>query len=140
MCSSDLTKEKPRKEKTDKEKEARKCPACGALWPGNSDTCTHCGHVKQRKSMVESVAGQMEELTSGQQLKFQFQDKQEWWSMCQYKVKYGGWSSGRAAHTYKERFGVWPRGVNDKEIKTPTMEFEKFVKAKLIRYLKGKGK
>lgn len=134
----DDTKEKARKEKTDKEKEARKCPSCGALWPGNSDTCTHCGHVRQRKNKVESVAGELEELTANQQMKFQFQDKQDWWSMCQYKVKYGGWSAGRAAHTYKDRFGVWPRGVSDKEIKAPTLEFEKFIKAKLIRYLKGK--
>ena len=135
----DDTKEKPRKERTDKEKEARKCPACGALWPGNSDTCAHCGHVRQRKNKVESVAGELEELTANQQLKFQFQDKQEWWAMCQYKIKVSGWSTGRAAHTYKDRFGVWPRNLNDKDIKTPSVEFEKFVKAKLIRYLKGKG-
>lgn len=134
----DDSKEKPRKEKTDKEKEAKKCPACGALWPGNSDTCTHCGYVRQRKNMVAQVAGEMEELTANQQLKFQFQDKQDWWSMCQYKIKYGGWSPGRAAHTYKEKFGVWPRGLNDQNIQAPTLEFEKFVKAKLIRYLKGK--
>lgn len=134
----DDSKEKPRKEKTDKEKEGKKCPACGALWPGNSDTCTHCGYVRQRKNMVEQVAGEMEELTANQQLKFQFQDKQDWWSMCQYKIKYGGWSPGRAAHTYKEKFGVWPRGLNDQNIQAPTLEFEKFVKAKLIRYLKGK--
>lgn len=134
----DDSKEKPRKEKTDKEKEARKCPACGALWPGNSDTCTHCGHVRQRKNKVESVAGEMEELTANQQMKFQFEDKQDWWAMCQYKIATSGWSTGRAAHTYKDRFGVWPRGLDDKKVKAPSVEFEKFVKAKLIRYLKGK--
>ena len=128
-------KEKAKKEKTKAEKEAAKCPACGALWPGNSDTCTHCGHVRQRKNKVTSVDGEMEELTAGGSR----EAKQEWWSMCQYKVRYGGWNPGRAAHTYKDKWGVWPRGLNDFEIKAPSLEFEKFVKAKLIRYLKGKG-
>ncbi len=128
--------EKPRKEKTDKEKEASKCPKCGALWPTGSDTCTNCGHVRQRKSKVEAVPGMMEELTG--QVKGNPLDKQEFWAMCQYKIKYGGWQPGRAAHTYKERFGVWPRGLADNVIRTPSYEFEKFVKARLIKYLKSK--
>lgn len=137
--SLDSSKDKKqRKEKTKKEKESSKCPKCSALWASGSDTCIQCGHVRQRANKVGSVPGEMEELTANQQLKFQFEDKQNWWAMCQYKVAVSGWSKGRAAHTYKERFGVFPRGLDDKQVKTPTVEFEKFVKAKLIRYLKGK--
>ena len=44
---------------------------------------------------------------------------------------------GRAAHTYKDKFGVWPKGLEDAP-KTPSVEFNKAVKAALIRYLKGK--
>lgn len=130
-------KEKPRKEKTKKEKEQSKCPKCGALWAGG-DTCAHCGYVRQRKSMVESVAGTLEELTGKVVTSASHTDKQMWWAMCQYKVKYNGWSPGRAAHTYKERFGVWPRGLSDTLTDVPNREFERFVKAKLIRYLKGR--
>jgi superfamily II DNA or RNA helicase len=129
-------KEKPRKEKTEKEKEASKCPKCGALWPVGSDTCAHCGYVRQRKSKVESVPGEMEELTG--KVNANFVDKQTFWAMCQHKVKYAGWSSGRAAHTYREKFGVWPRGLSDYQVEPPDYAFEKFVKAKLIRYLKSK--
>ena len=132
----DDSKEKAKKEKTDKEKEAAKCPACGALWPSNSDTCIHCGHVRQRKNQVTSVAGEMEELSA----KGTSANKQAWWSMCQYKVRYAGWSPGRAAHTYRDKFGVWPRGLIDDVPIAPDYEFEKFVRAKLIRFLKGKGK
>jgi hypothetical protein len=57
--------------------------------------------------------------------------------MCQYMVKYKGWSTGRAAHTYKEKFGIWPRGLDDKAV-TPSKEFDKAVKAALIRFLKTK--
>jgi hypothetical protein len=52
-------------------------------------------------------------------------------------VKNHGWSTGRAAHTYKDKFGVWPKGLAETS-KAPSIEFNKAVKAALIRYLKGK--
>jgi hypothetical protein len=52
-------------------------------------------------------------------------------------VKYHGWSPGRAAHTYKDKFGVWPKNLAETP-KTPSIEFDRAVKAALIRYLKGK--
>ena len=126
-------KEKPKKEKTDKEKEAAKCPKCGALWAGGSDTCIHCGYTREKRSLVESVPGEMEELKQAASR----EGKQDWWSMCQYMVKYHGWSPGRAAHTYKDKFGVWPKALAETP-KTPSVEFNRAVKAALIRYLKGK--
>jgi superfamily II DNA or RNA helicase len=129
----DDTKEKAKKEKTEKEKEAAKCPKCGAFWPSKSDTCLHCGHVRQRQNKVQNVSGEMQELVKGVGLG----DKQDWWSMCQYKVKYSGWSAGRAAHTYKEKFGVWPRGLADVP-KAPNIVFDRAVKAALKRYIEGK--
>ena len=129
----DDTREKPKKEKTDKEKEAAKCPMCGRLWPSQSDTCLNCGHVRERKNKVQEVAGEMEELAPSASR----DTKQEWYGMCQYMVKYRGWSPGRAAHTYKDKFGVWPRGLADTPV-LPSKEFDKAVKAALIRYLKGK--
>lgn len=128
-------KEKAKKEKTDKEKEAAKCPKCGHLWASGSDTCLHCGYTREKRSMVESVPGQMEELSIGG--KHSKDDKQAWYSMTQYMVKYHGWSPGRAAHTYKDKFGVWPKGLADTPV-APSIEFNKAVKAALIRYLKGK--
>lgn len=129
----DDSKEKARKEKTQKEKEAAKCPKCGALWPGNSDTCLHCGHVRQRRSQVAAVPGQMEELFSSGGI-----SREDFWAMCKYKVFNGGWSNGRAAHTFRDKFGVWPRNLDERRTKPPSAEFEKFVKHRLIAFLKGK--
>lgn len=126
-------KEKAKKEPSEKEKKDSKCPACGALWPRGSDTCAHCGHVRERKSLVQSVPGVMEELGSMSR-----DDKQHWWNMIQYKIQYGGWSPGRGAHVYREKFGVWPRGLSDGFPAVPSVAFEKHVRAGLIRYLKGK--
>ena len=124
--------EKSKKEKTDVEKEAAKCPKCGALWHGG-DMCAHCGFVKERKSMVSSVPGELAELTGTMSR----ENKQEFWSMMVHKKKYSGWSDGRCAHTYKDKFGVWPRGLVDTPV-FPSLEVEKFIKSRMIAYLKGK--
>ena len=129
--------EKAKKEPTTKEKEESKCPSCSAVWPKGSDTCSHCGYVRERKNAVSSVPGEMHELQSDNKPKV---DKQKWWSMCQYKMRVEGWSAGRAAHTYKEKFGVWPRGLDDAPWLLPSPEFDKAVRASLIKYLKGKGR
>lgn len=129
----DDAREKTKKEKTEGEKEAAKCPKCGHLWAGGSDTCLHCGYTREKRSMVESVPGEMEELKAAASR----ESKQDWYSMCQYMVKYHGWSPGRAAHTYKDKFGVWPKGLAETP-QTPSVEFNRAVKAALIRYLKGK--
>lgn len=126
-------KEKAKKEKTEGEKEAAKCPKCGAMWPSRSDTCLHCGHTRQRKNMVDSVPGEMEELTGSKSR----EEKQDWWSMCQYKIQYSGWSAGRAAHTYKDKYGAWPRGLIDVP-KAPDIVFERAVKAALRKFIQGK--
>jgi superfamily II DNA or RNA helicase len=131
----DDAREKAKKEKTDKEKEAAKCPKCGHLWAGGSDTCIHCGYTREKRSMVESVPGEMEELKAAASR----ESKQDFWSMCQYMVKNHGWSSGRAAHLYREKTGVWPKGLAETS-KTPDIAFDKFVKHSLIKYLRGKAK
>lgn len=123
-------KEKTKRELTKHEKEASKCPKCGALWTGG-DTCKACGHVREKKSGVSSVDGVLEELTGT----MSGISKQDFWSMMQYYKRYNGWSDGRCAHTYRDKFGVWPRGLDDKSIKEPSNEVRKFVDKKLRAYI-----
>ena len=133
----DEGKEKAKKEPTEREKKESKCPACHALWIGGSDTCYNCGHVRERQNKVSAVAGKMEELKNiGQS----HEGKQEFWSMMQYYVTYEGWSKGRAANTYRDKFGVWPRGLNDNQVTLPSPEVKKFIRSKLYAFLKRIGK
>jgi late competence protein required for DNA uptake (superfamily II DNA/RNA helicase) len=131
VSTLDDGKEKVKKEKTEKEKEAAKCPACHALWPSNSDTCYSCGYVRERKNKVSAVAGEMQELTGAMSR----ESKQEFWSGLQWYVHHQGWSPGRAAHTYKEKFGVWPRNLSDASI-TPTPETVKFIDSRIKAYIR----
>jgi len=124
-------KEKAKKEPTDKEKEEAKCPVCEHLWPPSSDTCANCGHVRERKNKVVVEAGSLEELTGTMAR----ENKQAWWSQLQWYVAHNGWASGRAAHTYKEKFGVWPRGLSN-HIETPSPELMKFIDARIKAYIR----
>jgi superfamily II DNA or RNA helicase len=134
VSALDDGKEKPKPEKTEREKQEQKCPSCGALWPTGSDTCINCGYVRKTKSMVSELPGELSELQG--KLKTTL-TKEQFWAMCRHQIAFAGWSSGRAAHTYRERFGVWPRNLDSVGELPPNPEFQKFVKAKLIRYLKG---
>ena len=90
---------KPKPEPSDKEKDAAKCPSCGALWPGNSDACANCGHVRARKSAVVEVAGEMLELSS--------KPKKDAYSM-EYKTAFYAQLLGYAEEKgYKPGFAFW---------------------------------
>lgn len=125
-------REKTKKEPTEREKEDSKCPVCKSLWPRGLDVCSHCGHVRERKNKVSSVAGEMVELTTGSKV---MPSKQEWWSQLQWYVQHAGWSPGRAAHTYRDKFGVWPRGLSDTPA-TPTPELIKFIDSRVKAYIR----
>jgi hypothetical protein len=84
---------------------------------------------------VAEVAGEMEEL-KGAMTK---ENKQDFWSMCHYKMQYGGWSEKRSLAAYRSRFGVWPKGLHAVPM-PPDVKFEKTIKSDMIRYLKGKQK
>jgi len=132
----DEGKEKAKKEPTDREKTESKCPVCSALWPSHSDTCYNCGHVRERKNKVIAVDGEMVELSGSASR----ESKQHFWNQMVWLQRYQGWSKGRAAHTYKDKFGVWPRGLIDN---TPVMieaETKSFIDKKMRQFLKSIGR
>jgi DNA repair protein RadD len=124
-------REKPKKEKTDLEKKQAKCPACGALWIGRSDNCVSCGYHRPMQSLVQAVPGEMEELKGAEKK----EDKQRWYS--ELLDMQGTKSSGWVAHKYKERFGVWPRGLNDVAIPA-SLEVRRWVTSRQIAWAKSR--
>ena len=98
--------------------------------PRFTDTCSHCGYVREKKSMVESVPGEMSELQTMSR-----ENKQLWWSMLQWYVLHEGWSPGRAAHTFKDKFGVWPRNLSDAPA-PPSVELQDFIQKKIRAYIR----
>ena len=128
----DEGKEKAKKEPSDKVKEDSKCPKCSALWPRGSDTCYNCGHVKEKKNQVIAVQGEMVELTGT----VTRESKQDFWNQMIWLMRYQNWSKGRAAHTYKDMFGVWPRNLADNRPEAPSQKTMKFIDKKLREFRK----
>jgi superfamily II DNA or RNA helicase len=110
---TELTDEplQPRKEPTQQQKAEAKCPVCGHLWPGEVDVCPGCGHVRPRRNEVVTVAGEMEEVESP--IKADMETKQRWWNGLLYVCQKKGHNPGWASHRFREKFGVWPSGLQD---------------------------
>lgn len=98
---------KSRKEPSDKEKKESKCPKCSVVWQG--DVCTNCGHVRERRSDVVDVPGEMSELGSGKVDKFSSEFKEAWYQSMLGHLKSLNKNEGRAYFLYKEKFGVYPK-------------------------------
>lgn len=127
-------KEKPKRERTENEKEQSRCPRCRCVWPRNSDTCVSCGHVRLARNTVENVPGSMEELGNTSQLIRL--EKQEFYSGLLYICQDRGYRPGWAANKYRDKFSVWPRGL-DETPQPPTLKVAQWVKSQQIRWAKA---
>lgn len=107
------TDTKPKKEPSDAQKEAAKCPKCSALWPPKTDTCAHCGHVRVRSNDVQAVAGEMIEVGSTKPAKpekYSADYKRSFYAQLLGHALEKGHNPGSAYHRYIEKFGVGPAG------------------------------
>lgn len=124
--------EKAKREPTEKVKKESKCPSCDSLWPKSSDTCPSCGYVR-KKTKLDAVAGTLEELVStGRSLK---DEKQTFYSELIYISKERMYNPHWASHKYREKFGVWPRGLEEIPA-PPTRNTLKWVQHKNIAWAK----
>lgn len=127
-------REKPKKEPSQKEKEAAKCPKCSAFWPGNSDTCPNCGHVRLRRNDVESVPGYMEELAGASAAR---ELKRKWLAELKFVCSQENYSPGWVAHKFKEKFGSWPNGINV-EPAPASLEVQRWLRSRRIAWAKAR--
>lgn len=127
--------QKVRKEPTLREKELFAC-SCGFMVPAGVMRCPSCGKERPpRTSLVESVDGEMIALngTKGASK----DEKQDVYAQLRHIAMDRGYKEGWAAHKFKERFGVWPRGLED-IAKPPTPALMNWVRSRQIAYAKAK--
>jgi len=127
--------EKAKKEPTDLVKTESKCPVCGLLWSKGSEFCLGCGHVRRRKSQVESVAGEMQELKTGKTKV----DRQGFFSELLFYAKERGYNPNWAAHKFKDKFGAWPRGLHEVPA-TYSEETSRWIKSRAIAWAKARNR
>ena len=125
--------EKAKKEPTEKEKKEARCPRCESLWPKHADTCGQCGYVRQRMNQILTLPGQLTELAGRQKVKGV--DKQDFYSQLLYIANLKNYNPHWASHKYKEKFGVWPKGLSE-SIKPPEPATEQWVRSRMIAWAK----
>jgi len=129
--------EKAKKEPTEKEKKESKCPACGIVWTFPDGKCGNCGHIRPARNQVAAVPGELLELqTANSKLKISNQD---FYSQILHYARAKGFKEGWASHKYKEKFGVYPRGLSQMA-KPPTQETLNWIKSRAIAYAKSKAR
>lgn len=112
----------------------KECGSCGVLKPPRASTCPSCGFQAQRQSEIETEEGELLEIKPSK-AKPKPADKQQLWSELLDVARVRNRSRGWASHAYRERMGVWPRGLAD-VCAPPSLETLNFVKAKDIRFAK----
>ena len=135
---SDAQDKKPRKEPSDEEKEAAKCPKCGHLWNASSDICSHCGFVRARRNDVMAVAGEMTELSLvPKKEKYTAEYKRDFYAQLLGYAMELRHAPGSAYYRYIEKFGVGPSMKKPKAV-TPSQEVRNWIASRNIARSKAK--
>ena len=120
----------------------KECGSCGALKPPKVSACPACGFKPERQFEIEVEDGELIELRrdkASAKPKADRVDKQRLWSELIAIAADRNRSRGWASHAYRERMGVWPRGLVDAPI-APSPETIAYVRSKDIRWAKSKGR
>ena len=125
-------KRKPKKKPEKREKEPMKCPSCFHVHEP-APSCPVCGFLYPKRSNVQHEAGELIALAGGAGATRE--DKQAVWAMLRYVAKERNYKEGWAAWKYKERMGVWPRGLADTEA-APTPALLNWLRHMQIRWAK----
>jgi superfamily II DNA or RNA helicase len=123
----------------------KECPSCHYVRAPKVRECPSCGHVAERSTEVETVDGELVDLTSARKA-----NRDTDWAakvgfirqLRAYAVSTGK-SDGWVAHKYKARFSCWP---NDPRVKYAppaagvSAEVRSWITAQNIRFVKSRGR
>ena len=127
--------ESTKKEPTEKKKKDSKCGSCGALWIWPDRVCGECGWTRPMKEVL-NVPGHMVELEMSK--KNFVAENQSFYSEILYYSRMRGFKDGWAAYKYKEKYGVFPRGLNE-SVKSPSFKTLQWIKSRSIAWAKARA-
>ena len=99
-------KEKNQVKKEEREKITRDCPVCSAAFQGRKCACGYC--IPSNDPVFKDDGTMLKKAGKD----FKVEDKSAWMGQFMQYAKDKGYAEGWASHKYKEKFGVWPKGVD----------------------------
>lgn len=133
----DKTEPGERQQREKAEKLPKECANCAALHTGL--TCPFCGHERKPVPGVETIDGELIELTPNKKPEATKAEKQAFYSMCLWMADERGYKPGWAANKYREKFSVWPRSLSEIR-QAPDQSFLNWEKSRRIAWAKAKAK
>lgn len=112
------------------------CVACGVLH--SEFACPACGKERRRVSQVEANEAVGLVRLSGEKTEATREDKQRFWSMALYLDQERGKGRKLALALYKNKFGVWPRGLQDVPLE-PDQAFLNYDRSRRIAFAKRRA-
>lgn len=114
------------------------CRVCNEVFMGTA-TCPVCGTpVKSFGKKIATVEAELEEVENKK--KATMAEKRHWYAMFKYQCEGKAYKNGWIAHKYREKFNVWPKGMDWVEPLPPTQEFANWIRHLNIKYAKGMAK
>lgn len=125
---------KPESKSDKPEKKENKCPKCHFI-KKKGRKCEKCGHETEApKNDVEVEEGTLKKLERKPKAEVKSKDVcQAWYSQLLCYAKSKGYKSGWAANQYKNKFGVYPRGLHEGH-SSPSVEILNWVISRQIAY------
>jgi superfamily II DNA or RNA helicase len=130
----DGTKRKVERTTKVQEEKGRICSSCSFVRKKHEYSCPCCGFVPKKKDAGIFVeTGDLLEVT---RKKVTIEDKQKLYSELLYVEVEKGYKRGFAAQMYRNKCGVWPKGLNDIP-QTPSEATLNFIKSRMIAFRHG---
>ncbi|MGV3346383.1 DEAD/DEAH box helicase family protein [Enterobacteriaceae bacterium LUAb1] len=127
-------------DKEKSEKKPRECTQCHYMKPASVYVCPKCGFkpLMGEDVDVDETRG-LKKLGKGEKI-YSKEEKQSWWSQIIFYQKQRDSagkpvSDGWCSHTFKKKFGVWPRNLHDTPAEI-TPEVSNFIRSKQIAWAK----
>lgn len=132
------------RENEKREKLPKECSQCHYMKPAGVYQCPKCGHKPLAGEDVDTDASRGLKQISGKKKAVTKQEKQSWWSQIKFYQRQRAAqgkpvSDGWCAHTFKDKFGTWPNGLQDYPMEI-TPEVNNYIKWKQIAFAKGREK
>jgi len=131
-------REKAWKKKIDRKREKKPlmCDECGCVFTG--PVCPQCGtRIKNYGKKVATTDDELQELKN-KKPKATREEKEVFFAMLEYERRSRGYAPGWSAHKFKEKMGVWPKGLKDIGPIEPDEKMKNWLTYQRIRWAKRK--
>lgn len=116
------------------------CEKCYTVYE-KQHMCPSCGHMPEKfgrgVQQVEGTLGEVGTDRSPTRKEYTPDEKRTWYAMLKHIQLEKGRQPGWTAHSYKDKFGTWPKGMDGVDPIYPSIDVERFVKHKAIRFAKS---